>query len=133
MTMCAPTARALASAALRLARIRDSKLGAVRRPSSRGGTLISMLNWPSSVTKSGSAIASSTSRVAHRRVRPSRVDQVELDLQAGHAARSRRTVASDSIRPATIEIGPDLVPVSSAVRSAERLQLYVPAHADPAR
>ncbi len=61
ITMCAPTSRAFSSAALRLCRTLFSN---VRMPSParlRGATLISRLNWPSSVTKSGSAIASSAS------------------------------------------------------------------------
>ena len=51
--------------------------------SRRGATLISMLNWPSSVWNDGSAIAASTSalRIAGSHVV---VDEVELDLQPGH-------------------------------------------------
>ena len=42
-----------------------------------------MLNWPSSVWKSGSAIASSDLGVLQRRVAVL-VDEVELDLEPGH-------------------------------------------------
>lgn len=59
--MCAPIARAFTSAALRLARTYSSKSAVPVPVSRRGGTLISMLNWPSSVWKLGSAMAASTS------------------------------------------------------------------------
>lgn len=61
ITMWAPTCADFASASLRLRRRVSSN---VVSPLSRifaGGTLISMLNWPSSVWKSGWAIASSAS------------------------------------------------------------------------
>ena len=57
--MCAPTVRARSSARLRLPRTASSSSEATSPWSSRGGTLISTLNWPSSVWKSASAIASS--------------------------------------------------------------------------
>ena len=61
ITMCAPMAADFCSASLRLRRRLSSN---VVRPPSRslaGAPLISMLNCPSSVWKSGSAIASSAS------------------------------------------------------------------------
>ena len=61
ITRCAPTSADFASASLRLRRSISSK---VVRPPSRslaGGTLISMLNRPSSVWNAGSAIAASAS------------------------------------------------------------------------
>ena len=57
--MCAPTVRARSSASLRLARASRSSSENTSPSSSRGATLISTLNWPSSVWKAGSAIASS--------------------------------------------------------------------------
>ncbi len=61
MTMCAPTSRAFCSAAFRLSRTLCSKVMIPSPARLRGATLISRLNWPSSVTKSGSAMASSAS------------------------------------------------------------------------
>src|SRR6266496_4243920 len=61
ITMCVSTVLALASASLRDVRRLSSNPTRPSGPSSRGGSLISMLNWPSSVWKSGSAIAASTS------------------------------------------------------------------------
>ena len=61
MTRLLPVPRALASAALRLARISCSRPASASPSSRRGGTLISRLNWPTSVAQAGSAIASSTS------------------------------------------------------------------------
>ena len=60
MTSRLPAPRALASAALRLARISRSRSARAWPSSRRGGTLISRLNCPSSVAQAGSAIASST-------------------------------------------------------------------------
>ena len=57
--MCAPTVRARSSARLRLPRTASSSSVKTSPSSMRGGTLISTLNWPSSVWKSASAIASS--------------------------------------------------------------------------
>ena len=57
--MCAPTVRARSSARFRLPRTASSSSVNTSPSSSRGGTLISMLNWPISVWKSASAIASS--------------------------------------------------------------------------
>jgi hypothetical protein len=62
--MCAPTVRALSSASLRLPRMRASSRLNTSPSSSCGGMLISMLNCPSSVTKSSSPIFSSTSAFA---------------------------------------------------------------------
>ena len=59
--MCAPTVRALSSAQLRLVLTSSSSSENIPFSSSRGGMLISTLNWPSSVWKSLSAIASSAS------------------------------------------------------------------------
>ncbi len=61
ITMCASTPDDLLSASLRLRRRVSSKVDSPPSRSFAGGTLISMLNWPSSVTKSGSAIASRAS------------------------------------------------------------------------
>jgi hypothetical protein len=58
--MWSPASRARSSAWLRLARIVSSNWHITRPSSSRGAMLISTLNWPSSVTKSGSATRSST-------------------------------------------------------------------------
>ena len=57
--MCAPTVRARSSARFRLRRTASSSSVNTSPSSMRGGTLISMLNWPISVWKSASAIASS--------------------------------------------------------------------------
>ena len=62
--MCAPTARARSSALLRLPRTDSSSSRSTGPPSSRGAMLISTLNCPSSVWKSGSAIDSSTAAFA---------------------------------------------------------------------
>jgi hypothetical protein len=56
--MWAPTVRDLSSAPLRLPRTALSSSASTRPPNRRGDTLISTLNWLSSVWKSGSAIAS---------------------------------------------------------------------------
>ena len=61
ITMWAPTSADFASASLRLRRRLSSNVVSPPSRSFAGGTLISMLNWPSSVWKSGSAIASSAS------------------------------------------------------------------------
>ena len=61
MTRWLPTERALASAELRSARSSVSSLSSESPSSIRGGTLISRLNWPTSVSQAGLAIASSTS------------------------------------------------------------------------
>ncbi len=61
MTRRLPTVRALPSAALRSARTSRSSPSNASPPSWRGGTLISRLNWPTSVAQAGSAIASSAS------------------------------------------------------------------------
>ena len=61
MTRWLPTVRALLSAAFRSARISRSSPSNASPASSRGGTLISRLNWPTSVAQAGSAIASSAS------------------------------------------------------------------------
>ena len=57
--MCAPTVRAFSSAQLRLLRTDSSSSENIAPSSIRGGMLISTLNWPSSVWKSASAMASS--------------------------------------------------------------------------
>ena len=59
MTRWLPTVRALASAVLRSARSSVSSLSSESPSSIRGGTLISRLNWPTSVSQAGLAIASS--------------------------------------------------------------------------
>ncbi len=61
MTRWLPAVRALPSAALRSARTSCSSLANASPPRCRGGTLISRLNWATSVAQAGSAIASSTS------------------------------------------------------------------------
>ena len=61
ITRCAPTSADFSSASLRLRRRLSSNVPSPSSRSFAGGTLISMLNWPSSVWKSGSAIASSAS------------------------------------------------------------------------
>ena len=61
VTMWAPTFDDCFSASLRLSRRVSSNVVSPPSRSLAGGTLISMLNWPSSVTKLGSAIASSAS------------------------------------------------------------------------
>ena len=62
--MCEPISVALSSAALRLSRTCCSSSENTSPVSSRGGMLISTLNWPSSVTNASSAIRSSTSALA---------------------------------------------------------------------
>ena len=64
ITMCAPTVRARSSAWLRLPRTESSSSAKTPSANWRGAMLISMLNCPSSVWKSGSAIASSTAALA---------------------------------------------------------------------
>ena len=61
ISMWLPTARALSSAELRVDRTAFSSSAAASPPSVRGCTLISTLNWPSSVWKSACDTASSTS------------------------------------------------------------------------
>ena len=61
MIMCAPMSLARSSPSLRALRMSASKPLMPSSPRRRGGTLISMLNWPSSVWKAGSAMASSAS------------------------------------------------------------------------
>ena len=62
--MCAPAVRERLSAWLRLARTDSSSSENTVSANWRGAMLISMLNCPSSVWKSGSAIASSTAALA---------------------------------------------------------------------
>ena len=83
ITMWAPTSADLLSASLRLRRRVSSNVVSPPSRSFAGGTLISMLNWPSSVWKSGSAIASSASAFFSAGS-PVVVDEVELDLEPGH-------------------------------------------------
>ena len=61
ITRWAPTSDDLASASLRLRRRLASNVASPPSRSLAGGTLISMLNWPSSVWNAGSAIAASAS------------------------------------------------------------------------
>ena len=60
MTRCAPSVRARSSAQFRLDRTAFSNSASPAAAISRGATLISMLNWPISVWKAGSATSSST-------------------------------------------------------------------------
>src|SRR6185503_9523968 len=59
--------------------------------------------------------------------RPGGVDEIELDLQAGHGrVRLERRLRE---HPAErVEVGADLVAILRAVRAAERLQLDLPTH-----
>ena len=75
--------RARSSAQFRLDRTACSNSSRPPPAIPRGATLISMLNWPISVWKAGSATSSSTARVDVRGLAPV-VDEVELDLHAGH-------------------------------------------------
>ena len=126
ITMCAPTSAALASASLRLARTPSSNSVKPRSLSCLGGTLISRLNWPSSVWKSGSAIASSASRVLQRRV-TELVDEVELDLQPGH--RGVRVEARLAQHPREhVEAAPHLLAVARPVLAGELLLCHLFAH-----
>ena len=59
MTRRLPTVRARTSAALRSERSSVSRVASASPSSVRGGTLISRLNWPTSVAQAGLAIASS--------------------------------------------------------------------------
>ena len=61
MTRRLPVLQARSSARFRLSRISFSRSATASPASSRGGTLISRLNCPSSVAQAGSAMASSTS------------------------------------------------------------------------
>ena len=61
ITMWAPTSADLASAPLRSRRSCSSNVFSPPSRSLTGGTLISMLNWPSSVWNAGSAMAASAS------------------------------------------------------------------------
>ncbi len=81
MTSREPTSRARLSAWFRMARTLASSCVNASPASCRGATLISRLNWPSSLAQLGSEIAASTwvLRIGRQR---GLVDQVQLDLQA---------------------------------------------------
>ena len=83
----------------------------------RGAMLISMLNCPSSVWKSGSAIASSTAALAS--AGPAVVvGQVELDLQAERAARRLEALVGQHARE-DVQARAHLLAVALAVGTAE--------------
>ena len=95
--------------------------------SRRGGTLISMLNWPSSVWKSSLAIALSTSALRIAGLR-SLVDEVELDLEAGHRPVELELRLAQHPRE-HVEALPHLRAVALAVLAAELPLLDVLPHA----
>jgi hypothetical protein len=69
--------------------------------------------------------------VAHRRV-AGPVDQIELDLQPGQ--RRPRIEGRATQHPGEhVEIAPDLVPITRAILTAERLRLDIPTHRDHLR
>ena len=128
ITMCAWTSLALLSAWLRLVRRSSSKPETPREPRRRGSTLISRLNWASSVWKCGLAIASSASALFSDG-RALVVDEVELDLHArssGSRCRSGTRAASARRRR-----GSGVPSPGSRVRSerGELLQVDFVAHA----
>ena len=127
ITMWAPTSADFCSASLRLSRSVCSKVDSPPSRSRAGGTLISMLNWPSSVTNSGSAIARQRLGVLQRGVAVV-VDEVELDLEAGHRVvgvepRLAQHPGED------VEAAADLLAVPGAVGTGELLCGYFFAHA----
>ena len=114
------------SASLRLCRSVSSNVVSPPSRSFAGGTLISMLNWPSSVTKLGIGDRLQRLGVLQRRVAVL-VDQVELDLQPGH-----RVVGVEPRLPQhpgeDVEAAPHLLPVPGAVGSGELLCFDLFAH-----
>ena len=127
ITMWAPTSAALASASLRLARMPSSNSLKPRSLSCLGGTLISRLNWPSSVWKSGSAIASSASAFFSAGS-PTLVDEVELDLQPGHRVVGVEARLAQHPRE-HVEAAAHLLAVPRAVLAGELLLRHLFAHA----
>ncbi len=117
---------ALASPAFRLPRTSVSSPAIELPASSRGGTLISRLNWPSSVAQAGSAIASSTS--ALRMDGPALViDQVQLDFQPDLSGVGLEQMLAE--HPGEyVQRPPYLVPVFPPVLTADRDQLNVATH-----
>ena len=83
ITIDDPVRAAFSSAAFRLSRMFDSIVSSPMPSIWPGGTLISMLNWPSSVWNASSSIALSTS-VFLNAGSCLLVDQVQLDLDPGH-------------------------------------------------
>ena len=115
--MCAPTVRARSSASFRLARASRSRSENTSPSSSRGGTLISTLNWPSSVWKAGIGDRLERGGVDQRRV-AGVVGQVELDLEAERAP--LRMEARLGEHPGEhVQTRPDLQSVALAVLAAE--------------
>ena len=101
ITMCAPTDRARCSALLRLARSDFSRSAFSSPASRRGGTLISTLNWPSSVWKSGSAIAPSTSalRIAGSALSSIRLSSISMPVSGrSKSNRASRSIAANTSR-----------------------------------
>ena len=97
--MCAPTVRARFSASFRLARASRSSSENTVPSSSRGATLISTLNCPSSVWKLGSAIASSAAALTRA---GSPASSVRLSsISSPNERRSGWKRASESIRANT--------------------------------
>jgi hypothetical protein len=99
MTMCAPIALDRSSASFRLARNDVSSSSVLSPCNSRGGTLISMLNCPSSVWKSSLAMALSTSalRIAGLQSASTRLSSISSPV----IGRSNSNFASLSIRENT--------------------------------
>jgi len=92
--MCAPAVRERSSAWLRLPRIDSSSSANTVGPNCRGAMLISMLNCPSSVWKSGSAIASRTAALASAGRPSSSVRLSSISRPNDPRAGSKRSSAS---------------------------------------
>ena len=124
--MWSPSLRARSSAWLRLSRICPSNSDRTPPSSMRGAMLISMLNWPSSVTKSGSAMRSSTRSVRERRI-AGLVGEVELDLEADRAAVGVEARLGEHPRE-DVEAAAHLLAIALAVLAAEDLRFDLLAH-----
>src|SRR4029453_9384309 len=101
ITMCAPTERACSSALFRLARSVRSRSAFSSPASRRGGTLISTLNWPSSVWKSGSAMALSTSalRIAGSHFSSMRLSSISMPVSGrSNSKRASRSIDAKTSR-----------------------------------
>ena len=129
MTMCAPIARARCLGVVEAGpQLRLELVGGRRRPARAGGTLISMLNWPSSVWKSSLAIALSTSalRIAGSCAASTRLNSISSPV----SGRSKSNFDSLSIRREHVQAAPQLL-AGSRWRSCagERPGLDLFAHA----
>ena len=126
ITWWAPTADDRASASFSDRRRFSSNVFSPESRNQAGGTLISMLNWPSSVWNAGSAIAANAS--AFFSAGSPLVDEVELDLQAGHRVVGVELVLAE--HPLEhVEAAVDLLAIARAVGPRELLCVDVLPHA----